>query len=96
MFRQKQLACFVPLLPFYRETYEKRQLLHRTESLQMFNVSFTLLAYYEILQYLWHFSNSFGIFVMFSINFESDLVLLHSRATSAFNFIDVNISKAPL
>ena len=31
--------------------------------------------------FFWHF-------MMFSINFESDLVLLHSRATSVFHFID--------
>ena len=59
------------------------------ESLQMFNVNFMLLGYYKILQYLWRFISSFGIFLMFSINFESDFVLLHSRATSVFHFIDV-------
>ena len=33
-----------------------------------------------------------GIFMMFLINFESDLVLLLSRATSGYHFLD-SISK---
>ena len=82
-------AYFGPLMAFCRQTNKKRQLLHRTECLQMFNVSFTLLAYYEFFQCLWRFINSFGIFKMFSINFESDPVLLHSRATSVFYIIDI-------
>ena len=63
MFRQKLLktCIFFLLLAFCRQTNKKRKRLHRTESLQMFNVSFTLLAYCEILQYLWRFINSFGI-----------------------------------
>ena len=36
-----------------------------------------------------HFNNSFSILMMFSIDFENDLVLLHSRAVTVFHFIDV-------
>ena len=93
MFHQKLLkvACFVPLLAFCRQNNKKRPLLHRMESLQMFNFifNFTLLAYYAFWQCLWYFINSYGIFMMFSINFESDLVLFHSRATSVFQFINI-------
>ena len=32
---------------------------------------------------------SFGILMIFSIDFENDLVLLHSRAIPVFHFIDV-------
>ena len=35
------------------------------------------------------FSNSFSILMMFSIDFENDLVLLHSRAIQVFHLIDV-------
>ena len=59
------------------------------ESLLIFNVSFTLSAYYGLLRCLRRFSNSFSILMMFSIDFENDLVLLHSRAIPAFHFIDV-------
>ena len=45
------------------------------------------------LRCLWLFSNSFGILMMFSIDFENDLVLLHSRAIQVFHFIDVYHSK---
>ena len=48
-----------------------------------------LSVYYEFLQCLWGFINSFGMFMMYSINFENDLVLLHSRATPVFYFIDI-------
>ena len=34
-------------------------------------------------------SNSVGILKMFSIDFENDLVLLHSRAIPVFHFNDV-------
>ena len=33
--------------------------------------------------------NSFSSLMMFSIDFENDLVLLHSRAIPVFHFIDV-------
>ena len=56
------------------------------ESLLIFNVSFTLSAYYGLLRCLRRFSDSF---MMFSIDFENDLVLLHSRAIPVFHFIDV-------
>ena len=59
------------------------------EYLLIFNVSFTLSAYYGLLQCLRCFSNSFSILMMFSIDFENDLVLLHSRAIPVFHFIDV-------
>ena len=66
MFHQKLLntCVFVPLLAFCRQTNKrKRQLLHRMGSLQMFDVSFTLLAKYEIsdvLLILWHFCDVFN------------------------------------
>ena len=59
------------------------------ESLLIFNVSFTLSAYYGLLRRLRRFSNSFSILMMFSIDFENDLVLLHSRDIPLFHFIDV-------
>ena len=59
------------------------------ESLLIFNVSFTLTAYYGLLRCPRRFSNSFSILMMFSIDFENDLVLLHSRAIPVFHFIDV-------
>ena len=59
------------------------------ESLLIFNVSFTLSAEYWLLRCLRRFSNSFSILMMFSIDFENDLVLLHSRAIPVFHFIDV-------
>ena len=59
------------------------------ESLLIFNVSFTLSAYYGLLRCLRRFSNSFSILMMFSIDFENDLVLLHSRAIPVFHLIDV-------
>ena len=54
-----------------------------------FNLSFTISAYYEFLRCLWRLSNSFGILMMFSIDFEIDLVLLHFSAIPVFHFIDV-------
>ena len=65
------------------------------ESLLIFNVSFTLSAYYGLLRCLRRFSNSFSILMMFPIDFENDLVLLHSRAIPVFHFIDVKHSKTP-
>ena len=59
------------------------------ESLLIFNVSFTLSAYYGLLRCLRRFSNSFSILMMFFIDFENDFVLLHSRAIPVFHFIDV-------
>ena len=59
------------------------------ESLLILNVSFTLSAYYGLLRCLRRFSNSFSILMMLSIDFENDLVLLHSRAIPVFHFVDV-------
>ena len=59
------------------------------EFLLIFNVSFTLSAYYGLLRCFRRFSNSFSILMMFSIDFENDLVLLHLRAIPMFHFIDV-------
>ena len=53
----------------------------------MCNVSFNVRSFYEFCN-VSRFINSFGIFMVFLINFESDLVLLHSRAILVFYFID--------
>ena len=56
------------------------------KSLQIVNDSFTLSAYYGFLQCLWRFINTFGIFMMFSTNFEHGIVLLLSKATPVFHY----------
>ena len=43
------------------------------ESLLIFNISFTLSAYYGLLRCFRRFSNSFSILMMFSIDFENDV-----------------------
>ena len=54
------------------------------ESLLIFNVSFTLSAYYGLLRCFRRFSNSFSILMMFSIDFENEL-----DSYSSVHFIDV-------
>ena len=59
------------------------------QNLNKFLTSFLRYQKYGFLQCLWRFINSVGILMLFSISFEIDLVLLHSKANPVFHFIDV-------